>query len=403
MLDPVSFFPSPQPLGAAKILLLDDEPNILSVLSSLLSEKYQCTLAANAAEALDYLRSERFDLVLSDILMPRMSGLELLDIIKRAEDSPVVILISGNLNIQSAIEAMRRGAYDYITKPFNLADVEIAVERGLRHLALLRTNRQYERHLQDLVGVRTTELQRSNKKLEVTVERLYVSYRDTLKALAKALEARDAETRGHSERVVAYCLSLGNRLGVSGRDLITLEHGALLHDIGKIGVPDGVLLKRGALSEEEWEHMRRHVTHGTQILSGIDFLAGAREIVHQHHERYDGSGYPMKIGGEQICLGARIFAVADAVDAMTSDRPYRQGRPFEAAADELSKFSGKHFDPQVVQTFLDVPMDTWREMRQMALEPGAIRRNATTGDEVRQSLMSWSGEPLIDGIKGLAN
>lgn len=384
--------------GAAKILIIDDEPYVVSVLYSLLADKYRCKTAGSAAEALATMREEKFDLILSDIMMPKMSGLELLEEIKKSKDCPVIIFISGNLNIQSAIDALRRGAYDYITKPFNLGDVEVAIDRGLRHQALLRANQQYERHLEELVSLRTYELRLTNNHLNLTLEKLYLSYRDTLKALAKALEARDAETKGHSERVVAYSIGLGKRLGITGRDLITLEHGALLHDIGKIGVPDGILLKRGALTEEEWEHMRRHVEHGAQILHGIEFLSGAREILQQHHERFDGSGYPAGIGGEEICVGARIFAVADAVDAMTSDRPYRAARPFEEAADELLRFSNKHFDPKVVQAFIEVPMDTWREIRELARASGVVMGDDATGAAIKQSLLAMTGERLINGL-----
>jgi putative nucleotidyltransferase with HDIG domain len=384
--------------GPARILIIDDEPNVLSVLYSLLSDRHECKTASCAAEALELFKEAQFDLILSDIMMPGMSGLELLEVIKKTEDSPTVILISGNINIQSAIDAMRRGAYDYVTKPFNLADVEMAVERGLRHQALIKSNQQYERHLEELVSLRTYELRVTNNDLNATLEKLYLSYRATLQALAKALEARDAETKGHSERVVAFCIALAKKLGIEGRDLITLEHGALLHDIGKIGVPDGILLKRGSLTDEEWEHMRRHVEFGSNILQGIDFLTGAREIVQQHHERFDGSGYPNRLGGEFICQGARIFAVADAVDAITSDRPYRQGRPFEAAADELIKCAGKHFDPLVVKAFTEVPMDNWREIRQMALQPGRIVRNTNSGVELNNSLLSIAGDKFINGI-----
>jgi response regulator RpfG family c-di-GMP phosphodiesterase len=388
----------PQANGHAKILIIDDEPNVLSVLFSLLSDRHECKTASCAAEALELFKDEQFDLILSDIMMPGMSGLELLEIIKQAEDSPTVILISGNINIQSAIDAMRRGAYDYVTKPFNLADVEMAVDRGLRHQSLIKSNQQYERHLEELVSLRTYELRVSNNDLNATLEKLYLSYRATLQALAKALEARDAETKGHSERVVAFCIALGKKLGIDGRDLITLEHGALLHDIGKIGVPDGILLKRGSLTDEEWDHMRRHVEFGSNILQGIDFLTGAREIVQQHHERFDGSGYPNRLGGDLICEGARIFAVADAVDAITSDRPYRKGQPFEAAAEELLKCAGKHFDPIVVQAFTEVPMDNWREVRQMALQPGRIVRNTNSGVELNNSLLSIAGDKFINGI-----
>ncbi|HWP43941.1 MAG TPA: response regulator, partial [Blastocatellia bacterium] len=279
MIEPAGAPPALSLTQTARILIIDDEPNVLSVLYSLLSEQYECTTASSAVEALEYMKENRYDLVLSDIMMPGMSGLELLEEINRTSSDVVVILISGNLNIQSAIEAMRRGAFDYVTKPFNLSDVETAVQRGLRHRSVLKANQQYEQHLQELVNLRTHELSVANVNLNTTLEKLYLNYRATLRALAAALEARDVETKGHSERVVAYCLGLGKQLGLNQRDLITLEHGALLHDIGKIGVPDAILLKRGALTEEEWLYMRRHVEYGAQILRGIDFLDGARKIV----------------------------------------------------------------------------------------------------------------------------
>jgi len=391
------------PLGLAsnrpaRILIIDDEPNVLSVLYGLLEDKYECKIAQSALEALEYLKEESYDLVLSDIMMPGMSGLELLEEINRLCRDTVVILISGNLNIQSAIEAMRRGAFDYVTKPFNLSDVETAVHRGLRHQALLKANQQYEQHLEELISVRTHELSLANVNLNTTLEKLYMNYRATLRALAAALEARDVETKGHSERVVAYCLRLGQQLGLNDRELITLEHGALLHDIGKIGVPDAILLKRSALTEDEWNYMRRHVEYGSQILRGIDFLEGASRIVAQHHERFDGSGYPSRLEGELICQGARIFAVADAVDAITSDRPYRKARPFEAAADELIRCAGTHFDPDIVKAFAAVPIDVWRETRQMSTEPGLVMKNQITGQSIRYSVLTMSGDQVTSEI-----
>ncbi|HXG95287.1 MAG TPA: HD domain-containing phosphohydrolase [Blastocatellia bacterium] len=379
----------------ARLLIIDDEPYVLSVLVSILSKNYECKTASSALEALEYLRVEEYDLVLSDIMMPGMSGLELLEEISRRCPNTVVILISGNLNIQSAIEAMRRGAFDYVTKPFNLSDVETAVERALRHQSLLKANQQYEQHLEQLVSTRTHELSIANVNLNLTLEKLYANYRATLRALAAALEARDVETKGHSERVVAYCLKLAKQMGLDNRELITLEHGALLHDIGKIGVPDAILLKRGALTEDEWNYMRRHVDYGAQILRGIDFLEGAGQIVAQHHERYDGSGYPSHLEGEQICLGARIFAVADAVDAITSDRPYRAARPFETAAEELLRCSGAHFDPEVVKAFTSIPLDSWAELRAMAAEPGLLLKDQRSGQDIRYSLLTMSGDRVV--------
>lgn len=380
----------------ARILIIDDEPFVLSVLHELLKDKYACKTATSALEALEYLREEAFDLVLSDIVMPGMSGLELLEIICRSQTSMVVILISGNLNIQSAIEALRRGAFDYITKPFNLAEVEAAVTRALRHQALLKANRMYEQHLEDLVQLRTNELSTANGNLNQTLDKLYRSYRATLRALATALEARDVETKGHSDRVVTYCIRLGAQLELAQPELVTLEHGALLHDIGKIGVPDAILRKRGALTEDEWKLMRSHVEQGAQIIRGIDFLSGARRIVAQHHERYDGSGYPNRLEGELICQGARIFAVADAVDAITSDRPYRQARPFEEAAEELTRCTGSHFDPEIVKAFTTVPLDEWRELRYQATTPGLTMKNQQTGQDIRYSLLTMSGDRVVD-------
>jgi putative nucleotidyltransferase with HDIG domain len=380
----------------ASLLIIDDEPFVLSVLHELLKDKYVCKTATSALEALEYLQEETFDLVLSDIVMPGMSGLELLEIICRSQTSMVVILISGNLNIQSAIEAMRRGAFDYITKPFNLAEVEAAVTRALRHQGLIKANRMYEQHLEDLVQLRTNELSTANANLNQTLDKLYRSYRATLRALATALEARDVETKGHSDRVVTYCIRLGAQLQLASPELVTLEHGALLHDIGKIGVPDAILLKRGALTEDEWKLMRRHVEYGAQIIRGIDFLTGASRIVAQHHERYDGSGYPNRLEGELICQGARIFAVADAVDAITSDRPYRQARPFEEAAEELTRCTGSHFDPEIVKAFTTVPLDEWRDLRYQATTPGLIMKNQQTGQDIRYSLLTMSGDRVVD-------
>ena len=370
-----------------KILIVDDEPGILSLLHSQLSRQYECKSAASALEALEYLKEETYDLVLSDIVMPGMSGLELLQEISILSRETVVVLISGNLTIHSAIEALRRGAFDYITKPFDQEDVEASVRRALGHRALLKWNRLYRHHLEEMVSARTNELSEANVNLNATFERLHVNYRATLLALAAALEARDAETRGHSERVVAYCTRLGKHLGLTGRELITLEQGALLHDIGKIGVRDAILLKRGSLTDEELKHMRRHVEFGTRILSGIEFLRDASQILAQHHERYDGGGYPNGIFGHSICLGARIFAVADAVDAITSDRPYRQAGSFDQAAEELTRGSGSHFDPVIVQAFIEIPLDTWRETRTVATEPGRAAQDTNICRETQRLLL----------------
>ena len=175
---------------------------------------------------------------------------------------------------------------------------------------------------------RTNELRSLNDNLNDMFEILYSNYRATLRALARALEVKDVETHGHSERVVAYCLKLGRRLGLSQRELIAFEQGALLHDIGKIGVRDSILLKPGPLTEDQWVEMRADIQHDLAIIEGIDFLSGAQAVVGQHHEKFDGSGYPNGLSGDSIHIQARVFAVADAFDALTSDRPYRAARPY---------------------------------------------------------------------------
>jgi response regulator RpfG family c-di-GMP phosphodiesterase len=378
----------------ARILIIDDEPNVLSVLFTLLCGRYDCKTATSAIEALDYLREESYDLVLSDIMMPGMNGLELLSEINRLNSLTVVVLISGNLNIQSAIEAMRRGAYDYVTKPFDLTDVEAAVERALRHHRLLKSNYLYEQRLQELVYLRTNELTAANASLNQALEKLFMNYRATLRALATALEARDVETKGHSDRVVAFSLELGSKLGLSQSELIALEQGALLHDIGKIGVRDSILLKRGPLTPEEWVEMREHINHGLRIISGIDFLQGAAPVVGQHHEKYNGSGYPHGLCGEEIHINARIFAVADAVDAITSDRPYHQARSFEEAVAELLRCSNTHFDPEIVKLFVSVPLAFWRNLREHASEP-CVTKDTTADGSLGYNLLTITSNRLI--------
>jgi putative nucleotidyltransferase with HDIG domain len=272
----------------------------------------------------------------------------------------VVVMISGMQTIESAIEALRLGAFDYIMKPFDLRQVEAAVKRALENYELREAKRRYENHLEELVEQRTVELDQALSSLED-------AYRSTLKALTAALETRDAETHGHSERVVTFSLRLGRELDLSKEQMKALEFGSLLHDIGKIGVPDAILRKPAKLTEEEWMRMREHPLHGQQILREIEFLSGASRVVAQHHEKWDGSGYPLGLRGEEIDLNARIFAVADAFDAMISDRVYRRGRSYEAAALELGKWSGRQFDPQVVEAFHRVPRADWEELRRQSV------------------------------------
>jgi response regulator RpfG family c-di-GMP phosphodiesterase len=348
------------------ILIVDDEESIRKLLVQALSPNHTCLTASSGDEALEILSATQVDLVLSDIAMPRMSGLELCEVIHKKYSDTIVIMVSGQTEIAYAIEAMRQGAFDYITKPFNIPHVGMALGRALSHRGLLIAKKKYEELLEKTVCERTAQLRKVNLDLNELLEVLFNTYRSTLRALAEALEARDCETRGHSDRVVAYCLRLGRALGLTTGDLIGLEQGALLHDIGKIGVRDAVLLKTGPLTDEEWVDMRGHIDYGLRIVGAIDFLSGARPIVGQHHEKYDGSGYPRGLRGEEIHINARIFAVADAFDAITSDRPYRAAASYKHARTEITTHRGTHFDPKVVDAFLRIPEAEWAQIRSRA-------------------------------------
>ena len=346
----------------SSILIVDDEYEIADILSDLLSGEHDCQTAGSAEQALRRLTERRFRLVISDITMPGMSGLEMVPHVKRISPDTVVVMISGLQTVESAIEALRLGAFDYVMKPFDLRQVEAVVKRALEHYDLLTAKQRYENHLEELVEQRTAALDKA-------LGSLADAYRSTLRALTAALEARDSETHGHSERVVTYSLRLGREYGLDQQEMNALEFGSLLHDIGKIGVPDAILRKPSKLTDEEWVRMKEHPLHGQQILRGIDFLQRSSQVVAQHHEKWDGSGYPLGLQGEDIDICARIFAVADAYDAITSDRVYRRGKPYEAAAEELELWAGRQFDAAVVAAFHRVPKEDWAELHRLSLLP----------------------------------
>ena len=348
------------------VLIVDDEEYSRELLSNFLATWYRCYTAASVEEAMEMLERRPFNLIITDINLPGVSGLTLCKRVRSLERDTVVIVTSVLTNIKNAIEAVQQGAFDYIVKPLDLSTVSLTVERAIKFQMLIEAKRHHEYSLEEAIRVRTEELRLLNESLNNTLEELYNNYRATLRALANALEARDVESRGHSDRVVAYCLRLGKEMNLSNNDLIALEQGALLHDIGKMGLPDHLLMKTGAFSHEERNLMREHVERGLQIIDKIDFLKGARPVVGQHHERFDGNGYPNRLKGEEIHLHARIFAVADAFDAITSDRPYRAARSYSFAKAEIVGNTRTHFDPNVVKSFLQITEWEWEEIRREA-------------------------------------
>ena len=355
----------------ARILVTDDEMSIREVLADgLESFGFSVVQAGNADEAFKVIREGGIDLVLSDIDMPGENGVALLGRIKAHDPDVDVILVTGVVDVDTAVGTIRQGAADYVTKPFNLEEVHIVVERTLEKRRLIRENREYQQALETKVAQRTRQIQGLYADLEE-------SYESTLDALITALDFRDNETHGHSRRVVEYAVMVAQAMGVVEPEMSWIRRGAILHDVGKIGVPDAILRKPGKLDASEWEEMKRHPEMGYRMLKHIRFLEPALVIVYCHQERWDGSGYPRGLRGEEIPLGARIFAAVDTFDAMTSDRPYRAALSIEAARDEIRRFSGIQFDPRVADAFLAIDAGVWREIRdRVHREVGALGEGA---------------------------
>lgn len=343
------------------MLVVEDEPPIRTMLAQYLGRQgYEVATASDGREALGVLRSRSFDLVMSDVRMPGMDGIELLHEIVRAYPATGVVMVTGCEDVSMAVLAMKAGALDYVLKPFRLEKVESAVRTALERRRGFIDKAAHLRHLEEAVRRQSVELRKTLADLQEASE-------STLEALVAALDAREHETKAHSKRVGEYTVHLARTMGVGGEDLQIFRRGAMLHDIGKIGIPDGILLKPGQLTDGEWREMRRHPQIGYWILNGIEALRPAAEIVLCHHERFDGGGYPRGLRGEEITHGARIFSVTDSLDAMTSDRPYHRGVSWEEARVEIAANAGSQFDPAVVRAFLDVPVNVWSEIRDRTL------------------------------------
>jgi cyclic di-GMP phosphodiesterase len=339
------------------VLIVDDDPRVREILHELFEAGgYRCQLAKNGLEGLETFGAERPPLTVTDINMPVMDGLAFLKRARAIEPDAAVLVLSGAGDVQTAVESLKYGAYDFIMKPVNMDELLMAAERALEHRHLLLERREHHALLERRVAEAT-------HALAATVRELQDTYRYTLEALGSAIDTRDLGTQAHSRRVRGYSLVIARAYGVPEADLRHIEYGVLLHDIGKIGIPDGILLKPGPLTPDEWKVMRTHPEIGRQLLEKIPFLREAVPIVYHHHERWDGTGYPMGLAGEAIPLGARIFAVADALDAMTFDRPYSRAISMEKARAEIVRSCGTHFDPRVVETFVGLPLEIFEQIR----------------------------------------
>jgi len=346
LVEPPTF--DPLPTAPPRILIVDDDESVRDVISVLLKEEgYNCVVASSAEMALDLAQAEETPLVISDMKMPGRDGLWLLENFRQKYPDTSVIMLTGYGDTEAAVDCLRRGAVDYLLKPPKLTDLIRAIERALAKRRIEVARKRYQKKLERKVRDRTTELRQALRDIAST-------YQQTLLALVAALDAREHETSDHSLRVVRYTSAIADRMTITGNELEEIGRGALLHDIGKIGVPDAVLLKPGKLTPEEWTEMRRHPQIGFDMIRAIPFLDTPASIVLSHQERFDGGGYPRKLGKNEIHIGARIFAVADTLDAMTSDRPYRKGTTFANAVAEIQRCGGTQFDPEVVRAFTDI-------------------------------------------------
>ena len=339
------------------VLVVDDDRAVRDVLAAVLREEgYQVRQAPTADAALQMLRGDDLPLLLCDVKMPEHDGLWLLDHVLQRHPRAAVVMLTGYGDTESAVECLKRGAADYLLKPPRVTELVRAIERAWSKAKLTSARARYHQDLARRVRERTAEL-------TAALGGIAQSYSHTLVALVNALDAREHETRDHSQRVVRYTLAMARRLAVRDEHLEHMGRGALLHDIGKIGVPDSILLKPGPLTQAEWAEMRRHPEVGYRILETIEFLRPAAEIVLAHQERWDGGGYPRRLRGTAIPLGARIFAIADTLDAMTSDRPYRKASSFAEARMEISRCGGTQFDPQCVAAFAEIPDEELAALR----------------------------------------
>ena len=329
-----------------QILIVDDEKIICNVIAQRLTrEGYTCATAHNGKEAFEYFCRGSFSLIISDIRMPEKDGLELLRLVKAVRPNMKFIIMTAYAEIDVAVEAVHLGANDLLIKPFELELAVFSVKKALEQKKMEEELESYHKNLKNLVAERTGKLQEAYQTLKK-------AHLDSVKILAEAIDAKDPYTRGHSDRVRQMSLEIAASLRFTEERMEVLEYGALLHDIGKIGIKDEILRKPGPLSAEEYQTIREHPLIGVKIVEGVEFFKNKIPMIRNHHEQFDGKGYPDGLAGEAIPLEARIIAVPDAFDAMASLRPQRRTRALEDILLEMEQYRGRQFDPRILEIFL---------------------------------------------------
>jgi response regulator RpfG family c-di-GMP phosphodiesterase len=333
-----------------KILVIDDELAPRESIRMVLKDHYDVSTATGAIEGLDMMKENNFDLVIMDIKMPKMDGIEALQEMKKNHTDTEVILLTAYASLETARDAIRFGAFDYLIKPFDRDDIMLVVKKGLDKRKA-RANLKMER---DTLRDRATYLEEQVSSARNTI---MSCYEGTVQALIHTIDAKDHYTFNHSRRVAGISASLARVMDLSEKTVKEIEHAASIHDIGKIGIVEGILQKNGRLTEDEYEEIKKHPEIGARIVKSIPFLEESLLVILHHHERYDGTGYPGGLKGGKIPLAARIVIVADAVDAMMRARPYREALSREMVMAELRDCSGTQFDPAIAEIILSGRID----------------------------------------------
>ena len=340
------------------ILVVDDEPACGSLVAEILADRgFVCTVEEEPVRALESMRTHRYALVFSDVMMPQMDGIQFLEHMLGIDADVAVVMITAYGSVDTAVTALRMGATDYITKPFSPEELVNSADRALgkRRAALDEKKRHAE--LEAAVAQRTAEVEKALAEVRAAYAQTKMAHLDTIFVLAKAAETNDEDTGRHIKRVGMYSASIARELDLGAQYVEQIGYSSEMHDIGKVAVHPDILKKPGVLTEDEFAQMRQHTLKGEEIMTGVEFLQMAREIAVAHHEKFDGTGYPHRLAGHDIPQSARVVAIADVFDALTSKRCYRDALPLEDALGKLSAGRGTQFDPEVYDAFLQIMDD----------------------------------------------
>ena len=341
-------------MAKTQILVVDDDRKIVELVRAYLEKDgYRVLTAYDGLQALELARQQQPGLIVLDLMLPGIDGLDVCRLLRGEGNQVPIIMLTAKTTEADKLVGLDLGADDYVTKPFSPQELMARLAAVMRRVNEEKRAQgqalRYASELTEIIG-QQNELR---ARLRVALEELEETQLSTMQALAAAVEARDPYTRGHCERVTRYALTIAEALALSGEELEVLKRSAILHDIGKVAVPDSILRKKGRFNEDDWVEVRKHPEAGQMMLAHLKFLWPSLPPIRHHHERYDGAGYPDALAADEIPSGARILAVSDAFDAMTSDRPYREALALPDALEELDRCAGSQFDPEVVKVFLE--------------------------------------------------